>query len=164
VSHLVTSDEGTLLAGTEKTPSAKENAEAIRKWRIKAGKAMFVLNTMIEEDLVEHIRDAETRNEACETLVKLFSKKNEARLQLLEKQLAGISQGTPSINKYFIKVKNICYETSQLDPEEMANEAWMRRIINGLRSEYIGFMATVSRWSIQPSLVELENLKVHLAP
>jgi hypothetical protein len=40
----------------------------------------------------------------------LFSKKNEARLQLLEKELASISQGTMSINKYFIKVKNICRE------------------------------------------------------
>uniref|UniRef100_A0A0A9A6A4 Uncharacterized protein n=1 Tax=Arundo donax TaxID=35708 RepID=A0A0A9A6A4_ARUDO len=38
----------------------KENAEALRKWSIKASKAMFMLNTMIEEDLVEHIRDAET--------------------------------------------------------------------------------------------------------
>jgi hypothetical protein len=49
-------------------------------------------------------------NEAWETLAKLFSKKNEARLQLLEKELASISQGTMSINKYFIKVKNICRE------------------------------------------------------
>ncbi|RLN24990.1 uncharacterized protein C2845_PM07G16470 [Panicum miliaceum] len=35
----------------------------------------------------------------------------------------------------------------------------MRRIIiNGLRPEYSGFMAEVSGWPIQPSLVELENL------
>jgi hypothetical protein len=86
---------------------------------------MFVLKTTIEDDLVEHIRDMETPNEAWETLAKLFSKKNEARLQLLEKELEGISQGTMSINKYFTKVKNICHEISQLDPEEMASEAWM---------------------------------------
>ena len=50
----------------------------MRKWHIKAGKAMFMLKTMIEEDLVEHIRDAETPNEAWETFAKLFSKKNGA--------------------------------------------------------------------------------------
>jgi len=71
---------------------------------------MFMLKTMIEEDLVEHIRDAETPNEAWETFAKLFSKKNEARLQILEKEVAGISQSTLSINQYFAKVKNICRE------------------------------------------------------
>ena len=35
----------------------------------------------------------------------------------------------------------------------------MRRlIVNGLRPEYCGFLAAVSRWPTQPSLVELENL------
>jgi hypothetical protein len=77
---------------------------------------------MIEEDLVEHIRHAETLNEAHETLAKLFLKKNEAQLQLLEKELAGISQGTLSIKKYFIKVKNICLEISQLDQEKKVNQ------------------------------------------
>ena len=66
------------MAGTDTTPLVKENVEALRKWRIKDGKAMFVLKTTIEEDLVEHIRDAETPNEVWETFAKLFSKKNEA--------------------------------------------------------------------------------------
>ena len=48
--------------------SKKDGAEALRKWRIKASKAIFVLKTTIEEDLLEHIRDAETPKEACETL------------------------------------------------------------------------------------------------
>jgi len=35
----------------------------------------------------------------------------------------------------------------------------MRRIIiNGLRPEYHGFIATIRGWPTQPSLVELENL------
>nr|CAB3452138.1 unnamed protein product [Digitaria exilis] len=66
--------------------SKKESVESLRKWRIKAGKAMLVLKTTIEEDLLEHIRDVETPKEAWETLGILFSKKNEARLQLLEKE------------------------------------------------------------------------------
>ena len=70
----------------------KDGAEALRKWRIKAGKALFVLKTTIEEDLLEHIRDAETPKEAWETLEKLFSKKNEARPQLLEKELRYLSR------------------------------------------------------------------------
>ncbi|RLM64684.1 uncharacterized protein C2845_PM16G13990 [Panicum miliaceum] len=158
-SYLMDQDLWEIVAGTETTPPSKENAEALRKWQIKAGKAMFVLKTTIEEDLVEHIRDAVTLNEAWETFVKLFSKKNEARLQLVEKELADISQGTLSINQYFTKVKNICREISQLDPEEKVSEDWIRRIIiNGLRPEYSGFIAAVSGWPIQPSLVELENL------
>jgi len=151
------------VAGTDTTPPVKENVEALRKWHIKDGKAMFVLKTMIEEDLVEHIRDAETPNEAWETFAKLFSKKNEARLQILEKEVASISQSTLSINQYFAKVKNICREISQLDPKEKVSEARMRRLIdNGLRPKYSGFMAAVSRWPTQPYLVELENLLANL--
>ena len=62
-------------------PSAKEKdgGEPLWKWKIKAGKAMFVLKTTIEDDLLEHIRDAETPKTTWETLEKLFSK-NEARL------------------------------------------------------------------------------------
>ena len=87
------------------------------------------------------------------------SKKNEARLQILEKEVASISQSTLSINQYFAKVKNICREISQLDPEEKVSEARMRRlIVNGLRPEYSGVLAAVSGWPTQPSLVELENL------
>ena len=105
-SYLQGQDLWEVVAGTEIVPPPKESgdssgkkdgAEALQKWRIKAGKAMFVLKTTIEEDLLEHIRDAETPKEAWETLEKLFSKKNEARLQLLEKELSGISQDTLTI-------------------------------------------------------------------
>lgn len=128
----------------------------MRKWRIKVGKVTFVLKTMIEEDLLEHIRDTETPKAAWETLAKLFSRKNETRLQLLENEFVGISQETLSISQYFTKVKNICREISQLDPEEKISE--VRIIIHGQRSEYNGFMAAVKGWPMQSSLVELENL------
>src|SRR6185503_11175825 len=91
-SYLQGQDLWEVVAGTEIVPPPKESgdssgkkdgAEALRKWRIKVGKAMFVLKTTIEEDLLEHIWDAETPKEAWETLKKIFSKKNEARLQLL---------------------------------------------------------------------------------
>jgi hypothetical protein len=166
-SYLQGQDLWEVVAGAEIVPpkesgnssSKKEGAEALWKWRIKAGKAMFVSKTTIEEDLLEYIRDAETPKEACETLGKLFCKKNEARLQLLEKELSGISQGTLTISQYFTKVKSICREISKIAPEEKVGDARMRRIIiNGLKPEYQGFIATVSGWPTQPSLVELENL------
>jgi hypothetical protein len=101
-----------VVAGSEVVPPAKgkDQGKPLRKWKIKAGKAMFVLKTIIDEDLLEHIRDADTPKTAWETLEKLFSKKNEVRLQLLENELAGISQGTLTISQYFTKVKSICRE------------------------------------------------------
>lgn len=42
-----------VIASTKTTTT--ENAEALWKWCIKAGKTMFVLKMMIDEDLVEHI-------------------------------------------------------------------------------------------------------------
>jgi hypothetical protein len=113
-SYLQGQDLWEVVAGSEVVPPAKEKdqGEPLRKWKIKAGKAMFVLKTTIEEDLLEHIRDADTPKTAWETLEKLFSKKNEARLQLLENELAGISQGILTISQYFTKVKSICREIS----------------------------------------------------
>lgn len=42
------------------------------------------------------------------TLDQLFNKKNEARLQILENELANITQNNRSIVKYLLKIKNIC--------------------------------------------------------
>ncbi|GMI77806.1 hypothetical protein HRI_001449800 [Hibiscus trionum] len=158
-SYLQGQDLWEIVAGTDTTPPPKENAEALRKWNIKAGKALYILKTTIEEDLLEHIRDEKTPKAAWETLAKLFSKKNEARLQLLENELASISQGSLSIAQYFTKVKSIFHEISQLAPDEKVSEARMKRIIiHGLRPEYNGFITAVRGWPTQPSLVELENL------
>ncbi|KAH6830326.1 Malectin/receptor-like protein kinase family protein [Perilla frutescens var. hirtella] len=41
-----------------------EEAEALRKWKIKAGKAMYALKTTIDKELLEHIRAATTPKEA----------------------------------------------------------------------------------------------------
>lgn len=159
-SYLQGQDLWEVVAGTEAFPP--ENADALRKWKIKSGKAMFVLKTTIEEDLLEHIRDEKTPKEAWETLAKLFSRKNEAWLQLLENELAGISQGNLSISQYFSKVKFICREISQLAPDEKVSETRMKRIIiHGLRPEYNGFMAAVMGWPTPPSVVELENLLIN---
>nr|KAJ0222692.1 hypothetical protein LSAT_V11C200067230 [Lactuca sativa] len=58
------------------------------------------------------------------------------------------------IAQYFHKVKLICQEITELDPQSIILEARMKRIIiHGLRLEYRSFVN-----SIQPSLVEFENL------
>lgn len=73
-------------------PAAKDNNGTLRKWKIKAGKAMFVLKTTVEEDILEHIRDVVTPKEAWDMLKTLFSKKNDAKLELLENELLSVSQ------------------------------------------------------------------------
>jgi hypothetical protein len=66
------------------------------------------------------------------------------------------------ISQYFMKVKNICNEISQLDNESKISETRMRRIIiRGLRPEFSGFMAAVRGWPTQPTLLELENLLIN---
>ena len=124
-SYLQGQDLWEVIAGAEiVTPSKecgdnsskKDDTEALRKWRIKAGKTIFVLKTTIEE-----CSDAETPKKAWETLGKLFSKKNEARLQLLEKELSGISQANMTISQFFAKV-NLYVERYRI-------LHWMRRLV-----------------------------------
>ena len=64
-----------------------------------------------------------------------------------------------TINQYFHKVKTLCREISELDPDAKIADARMRCIIiHGLKPRYRGFITAVQGWPTQPSLVEFENL------
>ncbi|KAF3639920.1 tir-nbs resistance protein [Capsicum annuum] len=120
---------------------------------------MFALKTTVEKDLLEKIRDAKTSNEAWDTFAKLFSKKNDSKLQLLKSEFLSVTQGNMTIAQYFHKVQSLCQEISELDLEARINETRMKRIIiHGLKSEYRSFVAAVKGWQNQPSLVDFENL------
>ena len=122
---------------------------------------MFTIKTTIEEELMEHIKDATTPKEAWDSLALRFSKKNDARLQLLENELMSISQKDMTISQYFTKVKSLCREIAELDEESKITSSRIRRIIiHGLRPQYHSFMAAVQGWPTQPSIEELENLLV----
>ncbi|KAL4198706.1 hypothetical protein AMTRI_Chr03g141390 [Amborella trichopoda] len=54
----------------ETIPPARENVEALRQSCIKAGKAIFMLKITVEKQLLDHIREATTPNEAWDALVK----------------------------------------------------------------------------------------------
>nr|KAJ0206902.1 hypothetical protein LSAT_V11C500256870 [Lactuca sativa] len=158
-SYLQGQDLWEVVGGSETTPPEEDVNGALRKWKIKAGKAMFALKTTIEEEMLEHIRDENTPKEAWDRFVTLFSKKNDTRLQLLENKLLSISQRDMTIAQYFHKVKSICREITELDPQSVIAEARMKRIIiHGLRPEYRSFITVVQGWLVQPSLVEFENL------
>ncbi|KAA8546606.1 hypothetical protein F0562_002655 [Nyssa sinensis] len=84
MSYMQGQDLWEVVNGSEITqPEAEDANGTLRNWKIKAGKAMFALKTTIEEDVLEHIRDAKTYHEAWNTFAKMFSKKNDKRLQLL---------------------------------------------------------------------------------
>ena len=64
-SYLQGQDLWEVIAGTETTsPPPNDDAGNLRKWRVKAGKAMFAIKTTIEEEMMEHIRNATTPKEA----------------------------------------------------------------------------------------------------
>ncbi|KAL7614647.1 uncharacterized protein LOC128132327 [Lactuca sativa] len=133
-SYIQGQDLWEVVGGSETTPPEEDVNGALRKWKIKAGKAMFSLKTTIEEEMLEHIRDENTPKEAWDTFLMLFSKKNDTRLQLLENELLSISQRDMTIAQYFHKVKSICREITEIDPQSVIAEARMKRIIiHGLR-------------------------------
>ena len=53
-----------IVGECETTPPEDDSNGALRKWRIKAGKAMFALKTTIEEGMLEHIWNDKTPKEA----------------------------------------------------------------------------------------------------
>ena len=119
---LVSGDEAVI---PEDTP---QNVESRRKWKVKCGKALFALRTSISKEYIEHVRDEQSPKKVWETLERSFTQKNTMRLQFLENDLAGIIQGNLVIPEYFLKVKTLCVEISELDPTEPVSEARLRRI------------------------------------
>lgn len=59
-SYLEGQDLWEVVNGSDTTPPSQENAEAFRKWKIKAGKAMHALKSTIEDNLLVHIKDGDT--------------------------------------------------------------------------------------------------------
>ncbi|GMI76966.1 hypothetical protein like AT1G21280 [Hibiscus trionum] len=135
MSYMQGQDLWEIFNGSEKEQPEVEYANGmLRKWKIKAGKAMYALKTAVEEDMLEHIRDVKTPNEAWETFTKLFSKKNDTKLQLLESELLSMKEGNMTIKQYFHKVKLLCREFSELDPIAPIGDTRMKRIIiHGLK-------------------------------
>ncbi|XP_071704489.1 uncharacterized protein [Rutidosis leptorrhynchoides] len=136
-----------------------EQGESRRKWKIKCGKALFASRTSISKEFIEHVCDLNSPKEVWDTLEKLFTKKNTARLQFLENELAISRQEGMSVSEYFLRVKTLCSEISEIDTNEKISESRLRRyLIRGLKKEYVPFTTSIQGWSTQPSVEELENL------
>ncbi|XP_062086226.1 uncharacterized protein LOC133792339 [Humulus lupulus] len=136
-----------------------EDVAALKKWKIKAGKALFVIQTTVEDEMLEHIMESKTVKEAWDTFASLFTKKNDVRLKLLENELLSITQRDMMINQYFTKIKSLCRGISALDSTAGMSDSRIRRIvIHGLKVEYRSFIDAIQGWSSQPSPTKLENL------
>ncbi|XP_074277962.1 uncharacterized protein LOC141601566 [Silene latifolia] len=133
--------------------------EELKKWKVKAGKAMYVLTATVGDDMLYRIKDVETPKAAWDTLKELFSKKNYAQLQLLENELMSVRKNTMSVNEWFTKVKTLCEQITKLDPENPITDTRIRRIIIfGLRPGFSTLIATIRGWATQPTLIEFKNM------
>jgi len=107
-SYLIGEDLWDVVDGSNTTsPTNKQgNADAFKRWKQLNAKAEFVLKRSISHDLFDHIMQCNSAHEIWRTLDRLFNKKDEARLQILENELANTTQGNLSISEYFLKIKN----------------------------------------------------------
>ena len=103
---------------TVEVVAAGDNGPAVRAWAKTNGKAEFALKRTISSELFEHITNCKSAAEIWTTLDGLFNKKNVARLQFLENELARTTQGEMSISAFFLKVQNQCTEIPAPDAEE----------------------------------------------
>ncbi|KAJ0778942.1 putative RNA-directed DNA polymerase [Helianthus annuus] len=158
-SYLQGQDLWQVTNGIETRQPTNDVNGAVGKWQVKAGRAMFVIKTTVEEEIPDHIQDLEYPKQTWDMLQSLFTKKNEVRLQLIEGELMSVSQGDLFIAQYFRKVKNQCREIGDLDPQSKVSEARMKQtLVHGLKPEYRSFVAAIQGWANQPNITEFENL------
>ncbi|GAA0186114.1 hypothetical protein LIER_33402 [Lithospermum erythrorhizon] len=89
--YLVGQDLWDIVSGSYVTPPPVDPS-AVRKWNIKAGKAMYALSVGVEDDFSHRIKDSQSPKEAWDTLATIFAKKNDEKLQRLENELLSIFQ------------------------------------------------------------------------
>lgn len=68
---------------------------------LRWGKALFAIKSIIEEEMLEHIRYATVSKGAWDILDARFLKKNDMRLQLIENDLLIVKHGYLGINNFF---------------------------------------------------------------
>lgn len=155
--YMLGQDLWDIISNGNTTPPV--NPEELKKWKVKAGKAMCVLSLIIEDELLQHIKDAKTLKEAWNNLASQFARTNDAKLQRLENELLSVSQQDMLMSQYFNKVKTICDEFSKLDqPNAITDTRKKRIIIHGLRPEFNGIITATRGWAKEPILTELENI------
>nr|KAJ0225563.1 hypothetical protein LSAT_V11C100028700 [Lactuca sativa] len=135
MSYMQVHDLWEVVKGAEKNQREDEdNNRVLSKWKIKAEKVMLVLRNTVEEEMLEHIRDAATPKEAWETLITLFSKMSDTKLQMLENDLMSMSQKELLIPQYIHKVKVTCKKVGEIDLLALVDEERIKRIvIHGLK-------------------------------
>ncbi|KAL0415706.1 UNVERIFIED_CONTAM: hypothetical protein Slati_3402500 [Sesamum latifolium] len=133
MSYMQGQDLWEVINGNEVTqPEVEDANRMLRKWKIKAGKAMFILKTTIEEDVLEYIHETKTPKEAWDMYAKLFSKKNDMKLQLIESELLSVAQRDLTVAQYFHKVKSLCRDISELDPEAPLGQEALAKQMGGV--------------------------------
>ncbi|KAH0644181.1 hypothetical protein KY284_032065 [Solanum tuberosum] len=103
--YLVGEDMWDVVNGNDTSPPTDrpENSSAYKKWKQVNAKAKFILKRTISSGLFDHIIKCKSAHEIWRTLDCLFNKKNEARLQILENELASTTQGwaqQPSLEEF----------------------------------------------------------------
>ncbi|KAH0708313.1 hypothetical protein KY284_009740 [Solanum tuberosum] len=79
-------------SNTSPPDDGPKNSSAYKKWKQVNAKAEFILKRTVSSDLFDHIIKCKSAHEIWRTLDHLFNKKNEARLQILENELASTTQ------------------------------------------------------------------------
>ncbi|KAK3008578.1 hypothetical protein RJ639_014577 [Escallonia herrerae] len=107
-----------LIGGNEIAPPASTgtNEAVLWKWKSRASKALYVIKSSIEDNILKHTKNAKIPKEAWDILASRYLKKNEMRLQYLENELMRIKQ----------KRSGEGNDTTSIDYEEGVNseEEW----------------------------------------
>lgn len=63
-SYLQGQDLQKIITGTETRPPPQDDPNILKRWKLKTGKIIFAIKTTIEDEMMEHIREATTLKEA----------------------------------------------------------------------------------------------------
>lgn len=120
---------------------------------------LLSISISIEDDLLQHIKDARSPKEAWDALVRIFSRTNDAKLKGLKNELLLIPQGEIWRWVTTLPKLRLCVKKSQIRTWNKIDKTRVRWIIiHGLRSKFNSVVIATRGWAKELNLIELNNI------
>ena len=126
-------------------------------WEQAASRVMYCFASSVNDQLLNHIRDAKTPKEAWENLKKIFEASTTARKLQLKQELNSIQQRDMSVTDYTTKVKEICDALGSINVT-VDEDKMVQICLGGLAQRYGPIRMTICTREKPPSFVDLQSM------
>jgi hypothetical protein len=150
----------TIAKGTEAKPDAAVGATTtqIQDWEKHENKAKVLLRMSVKDNIIPHIREANTSAETWTTLKALYETSNTNRILFLKTKLLGIKMdGNESVSSFLGRIKEVKDKLGNIG-ETVSSTDLVTITLNGMLEDYQMFITGLAAREKPPTFEELTGI------